>query len=84
MRTTEAKSPLRETGQSRSPVDGQLLNTDRQAATTTTTSTTSSDCRRRPTKGRSRHSDNRCVSVDSVIAAAVNKVCLHPSRDSIN
>jgi len=69
----EATSPLRQTGQRRSPIDGQLL-TDQQATMTSMTTTAAAADRRRPTKGRSRHSDNRCLSADSVIAAAVSKV----------
>jgi len=67
----EATSPLRQTSQRRSPIDGQLLS-DKQV----TTATAAGADVRRPTKGRSKHSDTRCVSVDSIIAAAASKVCL--------
>lgn len=65
----EATSPLRQTGQRRSPIDGQLLNDPLRSTMTAVGAE-----RRRATKGRSKHSDNRCVSVDSVIAAAVSKL----------
>ena len=66
---TEVKSALQQTGQRISAHDGQLPTDQR----TMTTAGAGAD-RRRLTKGRSRHSDNRCVSVDSIIAAAASKV----------